>query len=458
MDSSLQQEYKTDLEENPPKAVQFLNEEQKILDGDDIYEYIFDELPKYSNMIDSTETCQIIEGLEWMQNVFKRSKYILQPEIIQKILNLMISSENVEVKILASKVVGWLLSFPSVNIEAFLQHGIIDYIMDIFPAENTLILSYQIVSHSSEARDGLIKCGFLEKLNEIANPDETYHFSMQLSAIVNLPFDNPPPEIASYLFGHFQTLICIFNEYNDDYLYSKEIINAFFALVKSCDQFLYAFMAVDMIDYFLNSECDDESYLSLLFQLLTFICNQTQKYAYSLVEKKAIEFTEKHLAVDIPEVLTNALIFLTDLMFACPETIDKVFDLEIPITLRDMLEDDETKCGNLIEVLSFAIVMMAMGSPYTYSRMHQLGYYSMIADNVNSIDGLYIKWTLRILCKGFVIGKDTENDELRFSLQANEELITWLESLRAQDSVDIAESAAYLLNKIYPNAQVPVQY
>ncbi|OHT12065.1 hypothetical protein TRFO_18262 [Tritrichomonas foetus] len=240
------------------------------------------------------------------------------------------------------------------------------------------------------------------------------------------------------------------NDSKDDYnLNLISIASAFFKLIKSNEQFLYAFMSMRMVEPFLDTHTKNEDYLIIVCRMLTFICNQEEEFAQFLIDHNAIEFvTYIIVEEEMKRASLDAIVLITDLMFYKPEIIEKVYNRQIPHCVLDMFYDDES-CGQcLIEAANFSVVMMALGSQMIFSKLKEIGSYTLIAENVKIIDQMYHKWIIRVLYRGFVTGRDDLNNDLRDFLIENNELIDWIKELKENDSVDLSQSATSLLDKI----------
>ena len=427
------------------QIIKFYNDD--LSESDDIYQDNSNsENSSFLTKLASTSADDQIEVLQWMQHEFRQKKEILSDCVLLNLLHLL-KSENEIVLFNLSKVIAWSISFQSPNIDFLINHGLLEYIFNFFPGHNTIQYCYHLTAHSALARQKLIQNGYLDALLQLANMDTLHEFSTQLISLTNLPFDDIDPNIMSKIFGLFQHLLMLFNE-DQEFECSDTIITAFHALIKSNKFFLQAFMEANIIEYFIHSECQDQDYTSRFLKMVIFICNENEKYAQKFANNEMIKLID-HYIIDEEQIISPlAIKLLTLLVFYCPEITDEVYKSKIPMKIIDMFSDDLSTGGNNIEILSFAVVMMALSSPRVYSKLKKNGYYDLIAQNAWLIDNIYEKWVLRVLCRGFVTGNQNINNELRAYLMSNEELMRWLQDLGRSTSKDIRESSDYLLKKI----------
>lgn len=198
----------------------------------------------------------------------------------------------------------------------------------------------------------------------------------------------------------------------------------------------------------------DEPYYSTLCKMLRFIINQKEEFAIKLIDHGVVQLIDVIITNEnnlFPDASIDAMNFMNDLIFYCPHIIEDVYDREIPHCIADMFDDEFSDGKCIIDALSFIITMMALASPMIFSKMVSIGCYTLIVENIMAIEDLYWKWTIRVLHRGFVTGKDEENQETRQFLGQNDEFIDWLENVKKEGSLDVSNAALTLLVKIFPD-------
>ena len=425
------------------------------VEGYDIYEYIMDNLYIMSKNLSDPNESIILDTLQWFRETFYKLYYVLPADIIIQIFNLIYSS-NESISKEALRVVGWACSFQSNMQDVLLENGLLDFLVSNFPEKCTLNLFYNLAALSESSREILIDSGYVEILKSINDPQMTFILATQLYSLVNLPFQNPIPELMSDIFTAFSHIWSNFQI--EDRKYSELIIKATNSLLRSNDNFLYAFMEMRIYNYFLevpeDLNEDDDFYLLSLFKMLTFIINQNEKFAVDLINNKVCDLVEEIVTNDyenFPFSVPKALNFLTDLIFYRPDITENIYDREIPHSVVDILDDLYSDGECMIEAISFVIVMMAMSSPMIFAQLKYIGCYTMLVSNIMSVEEIYWKWAIRVLFRGFVVDKVEENDENRQFLSSCQELVGWLDNLKNDESDEIRNAALQLLVKIFPD-------
>lgn len=453
---SIEAVYKTNIDpnENQKKeeitSTDFDNEEDY-----DFYEYVLDNLFIMTKNLSEPNENVVINTLKWFYNTFYHMYYVLPPEPIIQIFNLM-NSEDESISKLAFKVILWAVSFESNMQIILLENGLLPYILSNFPEKGTSSLCYQLTARSNEAREILIQNGYLEMLRSMQDPESTYVLANQLHSLVNLPMHEYAIELVSEIFDTFKIIWS--NIHHEERKHMHLITVATHKLLKSNQQFLYAFMHMEIFQFFIevpeNLNEKDEPYLEELFKLLTFVINQNEHFAVMLIQNKVVDLAEEVIMNDdCIFIYANfaAMNFLSDLIFYRPEVIENIYNRGIPHCVIDMFEDIQTVGGDLIDALSFIIIMMALSSPKIFAMMKNIGCYTIVVQNVMAVESLYWKWAIRVLFRGFVVGKDEENEDNRQFLAENTDLITWLENLKNEKAIDISSAALQLLVKIFPD-------
>ncbi|KAK8896858.1 hypothetical protein M9Y10_014783 [Tritrichomonas musculus] len=421
----------------------------------DIYEHILDNIYTMTEMVSSEDEETQLKALRWFTHTFRGINYPLAPDLIVRIFNL-INSNNRFISKEASIVINWAVSFNSAMQDILLANGLLNYIITNFPYKGTTSMSFDLTSQSPTARSTLIKGGYIEKLRLIEESNDLYVFSHQLSSLVKLPFEQMDPDLLSEIFDTFQLLWAHLHQHDNEY--NKIITIATQNLLKSNINFLYAFIHMEFFTPFLHvpSKLDikDEPYYSTLCKMLRFIINQKEEFAIKLIDHGVVQLIDVIITNEnnlFPDASIDAMNFMNDLIFYCPHIIEDVYDREIPHCIADMFDDEFSDGKCIIDALSFIITMMALASPMIFSKMVSIGCYTLIVENIMAIEDLYWKWTIRVLHRGFVTGKDEENQETRQFLGQNDEFIDWLENVKKEGSLDVSNAALTLLVKIFPD-------
>lgn len=444
-------EYKVDENTNKESIISTFEGTEEF----DLHEYIMENLFIMTQNLSNPNENIVLETLKWFRSTFYHIYYVLPPDLIIKIFNL-INSSNEFISKEAFKVVLWAVSNESNMQIVLLENGLLSYIMSNFPEKGTLSLCYQLTARSKLSRQILIQNDYLEKLRSLRDPESTFSLANQLHSLVNLSLHDIEVNLLSEIFDLFEALWS--NLEYDDRKYSRLITDATHMLLKSNIHFLYAFMQMEIFHQFIeipeNLNPNDEPYLSTVFNLLTFIINKNEQFATLLIDHGVLDLTEE-IITDEDNLFPNASIsvmnFLTDLIFYNPDQIENIYNRAIPHAVLDIFEDLDTTGGDLIDALSFIIVMMALASPKVFSLMSSIGCYTVVVQNVMSVEDLYWKWAIRVIFRGFAQGKDKENEINRQFLCEHDDLIKWLENLKNEKEYDVSSSALQLLMRIFPD-------
>lgn len=426
-------------------------------DISDEEESVFELIPQYLEIIvSSTDIEQLYDAMDWVRYNFKYEKYRFRNEYLLKLIEL-IEHEEEDIKEASMDLIDQATCYPSAMIPFLMENGLNKYILDKFPYNGTMKFTYNIIKNNDESCLTFMNNGLLDKLQILfdeENPSiNTIAQLLNAIALKKVAFN----EYGEKIMDLFLILLIHFQSADENV--SVKIANAFLAFIQLDETCLKEFILQGMLNAFLQKQLDDAPrYYCAIFKIMTYIAQHDEILAKHLIEEFVVlDFFEHFINEQDTDLQVAGLEFLNALVFTFPEIIDQISIRKIHETLVDLFCDYGSIYDIKKALVELFVIMMAFSSHVIFQQFYNTTCYDVIAENIDFIEEGTEKWVIQILARAFSPCNCKRNEDLINKLRINDDLITWLEQIRAGNDIQLAKDASSLLNHIFPENPIEIE-